>query len=109
MARRLTHRPTSRVGVTLIELVVVLAIMGMTLVVMAPAVRSAFGVNERQAAQRMSAMLRYAYDEAVVRNAPMRVAYDLDNRRYWIEAADGPVRIFRNRQEREAFDEFLAE
>jgi len=104
----MARRPTNA-GVTLIELVVVLAIIGMTLVVMAPAVKSAFGVNKRQAAQRMAATIRYAYDESVVRNAPMRIAYDLDNRRWWIEAADGPVRIFRNRNEREAFDEFMEE
>ena len=86
-----------------------MSIIAALLLVMIPVVSSVLGVDQRKAAQELSATLRYVYDEAVVQNSPMRIAYDLDHNRWWVEAADGPVRIFRGRDEKEAFDEFLAE
>ncbi len=96
-------------GFTLIEMIVVMSIISALLLVMLPVLSSVLGVDQRKAAQELSATLRYVYDESVVQNAPMRIAYDLDHNRWWVEVADGPVRIFRDRGEKEAFDEFLAD
>jgi len=95
--------------VTVLELVVVLALLSILLLVTVPAMRTVFGVDLRQSTREMAATIRYVYEEAVIRNIPMRIAYDLDRNVWWVEAADGQARIFRDRDAREAFEEYLAD
>ncbi len=102
------RRAASR-GLSLIELVVVLALVGIMLLVAVPSLRSVLGADLKASTVELAQTLRYLQDEAVLRNMNMRIAYDLDGRTWWIEAADGPVRIFRDRDSKEAFDEFMAE
>lgn len=97
----------SRAGLSLIELIVVMALVAALMFVLLPAVAAGFGATRRAATSDLAATLRFVRDEAVVRNVPMRLAFDLDANTWWVEAADGPVRIFRDRGEREAFSEFL--
>lgn len=96
-------------GFTLIELVVTMSIIGALLLVLVPVVGSVMGVDQRKASRELASTIRYLNDEAVIRNAPMRLAYDLDHNTWWVEAADGPVRIFQNRTKEEAFAEFMEE
>ncbi len=96
-------------GFTLIELVVTMSIIGALLLVLIPVINSVLGVDQRKSSRELAATLRYLNDEAVVRNAPMRLAYDLDHNTWWVEAADGPVRIFKDRTQKDAFDEFMAD
>lgn len=103
----LLHRDSQQ-GLTLIEVVVVLALVGVLLLAAVPSMRAVMGVDLKSASRELAASLRYVYDEASVRNIVMRVAYDLDNHTWWVEAADSEVRIFASRKEREAFDEFMA-
>lgn len=103
-------RPPGRPrGITLIELVVVLALLSILLLVSVPAIRVLSGADLRQASREMAATIRYVCEESVIRNMPMRIAYDLDHSTWWVEAADGPARIFRDRDAREAFEEYMAE
>ena len=104
---RASLRENSKRGLTLIEVVVVLALVGVLLLAAVPSMRAVTGVDLKSASRELAASLRYVYDEASVRNVVMRVAYDLDNRTWWVEAADSDVRIFASRKEREAFDEFI--
>ncbi len=94
-------------GITLIEIVVVLILVGLLGTVALPSLRSVFGVDRRTASRQLAATMRFVYEEAAIRNTPMRMAYDLDSNAWWVEAADSDVRIFANRKEKEAFDEFL--
>ena len=103
----LLHKDSQQ-GLTLIEVVVVLALVGVLLLAAVPSMRAVMGVDLKSASRELAASLRYVYDEASVRNVVMRVAYDLDNHTWWVEAADSDVRIFSSRKEREAFDEFMA-
>ncbi len=98
----------AQAGVTLIEIMVVLGLMALMIAVAAPSLRTVLGADQRQAASELAATLRAVYEEAVVRNQPMRVTYDLDGRAYWVEASDHAV-IFRNRKQADAFEEFLEE
>ena len=98
----------AQAGVTLIEIIVVMALMALMFAVAAPSLRTVLGADKRQGSQEVAATLRAVYEEAVVRNQPMRVVFDLDSRSYWVEASDHVV-IFRNRSQAEAFDEFMAE
>lgn len=100
-------RATSCQGLTLIEVVVVLALVGVLLMAAVPSIRAVMGVDLKSASRELAASLRYVYDEASVRNIVMRIAYDLDNSSWWVEAADSDVRIFRNSREKEAFDDFM--
>jgi prepilin-type N-terminal cleavage/methylation domain-containing protein len=96
-------------GFTLIELVVTMSIIAALLLVMVPIISNVLGVDQRKASRELASTLRYLNDEAVVRNAPMRLAYDLDHNTWWVEAADGPVRIFKDRDAKDAFREYLAD
>jgi len=96
-------------GLTLIELAVVLALFGVMMLVAVPSLRSIMGADLKASTIELAQTLRFVQDEAVLRNMSMRIAYDLDGRRWWIEAADGPVRIFRDRDAQDAFAEFMAE
>lgn len=104
---RALARATSQQGLTLIEVVVVLALVGVLLLAAIPSVRAVMGVDLKSASRELAASLRYVYDEASVRNIVMRVAYDLDNRTWWVEGADSDVRIFGNSRDKEAFDDFM--
>ncbi len=104
---RVNLRENSQRGLTLIEVVVVLALVGVLLLAAVPSMRAVTGVDLKSASRELAASLRYVYDEASVRNVIMRVAYDLDNSTWWVEAADSEVRIFASRKEKEAFDEFM--
>jgi hypothetical protein len=87
--------------------VVVLALVGVLLLAAVPSVRAVMGVDLKSASRELAASLRYVYDEASVRNIVMRLAYDLDNSTWWVEAADSDVRIFSNSRDKEAFDDFM--
>tara|TARA_Y100001968_G_scaffold324668_1_gene364448 strand:- start:3571 stop:4452 length:882 start_codon:yes stop_codon:yes gene_type:complete len=103
----LTTDQADQNGLTLIEVVVVLALVGVLLLAAVPSMRAVMGVDLKSASRELAASLRYVYDEASVRNVVMRIAYDLDNRNWWVEAADSEVRIFSSRKDKEAFDEFM--
>ena len=106
--RRSRHTTHSRRGMTLIEVVVVISLMAVLLLVSLPSLKAATGAHVRQAGRELAPTLRYTYQEAILTNTPMRLAYNLDQNTWWIEAADGDAVIFRDRDEREAFGEFMA-
>ena len=104
------HRiPRAEVGVTLIEIIVVLALAAVMMAVAIPTLSTVFGVDKRRASRELAATMRWTYEEATIRNQPMRIAYDLDHHKYWVEAAGSEVRIHRDVRARETFEEYLAE
>jgi len=103
------HRMQAEAGTTLIEIIVVLALAALMMAVAIPSLSTVLGVDQRRASRELAATMRWAYEEATIRNQPMRLAYDLDHGTYWVEAADGDVRIHKDWKAREAFDEFMEE
>jgi len=72
-------------GFTLIELMVVLTIMGITAFLVFPKVEGAFSsVYLRSSARRLVGMIRYAQNQAMTTGQEYRVYYDLDKEDYWI-------------------------
>lgn len=109
MRRLPSPRLTDRAGMTLIEIIVVLSLLAIMMVVAVPSLKVVLGVNQRKASRTLAATMRYVFEEASVRNVAMRIAYDLDHGEYWVEESSGPARIFRNRDDKEAFTEFMTD
>ena len=109
MSPRLSHQANAQRGTTLIEIIVVLALAALMMAVAIPTLSTIFGVDKRKASRQLAATMRWTYEEATIRNQPMRIAYDLDHNSYWVEAADSEVRIHKDWRAKEAFDEYLEE
>jgi len=99
----------SQRGVTLIEIIVVLALAAVMMAVAVPTLSTVFGVDKRRASRELAATMRWTYEEATIRNQPMRIVYDLDHGAYWVEAADSEVRIHKDWRARETWDEYIEE
>jgi hypothetical protein len=91
----------------MIEVIIVVSLLAALLAISVPALKASTGANLRQAGTELASTLRYTYQEAALTNVSMRLAYDLDNHTWWVEAADGEALMFRNRDERDAFAEFM--
>lgn len=91
----------SRRGLTLIELMVVMAIVLAVALVTIPAIGRWLGGDVRSAGRKLGSVIQTAYDEAALQNIPMRVAYNLDRHTYWVEASYGTVQLFENQAARE--------
>lgn len=107
--RRAPQSAHEQRGLTLIEVIIVITLLASLLMISVPAIRASTGANLRKAATELASTLRYTYQEATLTNMSMRLAYDLDNNTWWVEAADGEALMFRNRDERVAFAEFMAD
>lgn len=106
------HRHRTRRGArgfTMVELLVVLALAAVAMAIAIPSFRSVFSVQKRQASREIAALLRSSYEEAAVRNLQLRLVWNLDERSVAVEASDGQARIFRDREQKQAFDEWMAE
>lgn len=94
-----------RRGVTLIEIVVVMAIMGVMMAVAVPSVRGILDLEQAGAAEELALTYKYLRDEAALRHVSFRIAYNLDTRSYKIEVGDPNTLIFTDPDEREEFEE----
>ena len=92
---------------SLIEVIVVIAIiLGLT-VVLVPSARSLFELNQRSAARKLAMHLERFHDEAVMRNRSFRFTYFLDENRYVIEAGEPGALISASPEEREQYESEL--
>lgn len=93
---------------SLIEVIVVIAIvLGLT-VVIAPSARSLFELNQRSAARKLALHLERFHDEAVMRNRSFRFTYFLDENRYVIEAGEPGALISASPEDRERYENEVA-
>jgi prepilin-type N-terminal cleavage/methylation domain-containing protein len=94
-------------GLTLIEIMVVLGMMGVISLLAAPALSGLLGLNQRAAAKELAQTYTWLMDEAALRNVTFRVVYNLDARTWKIEAGDPGTLVFGTPEDREKFDEEL--
>ncbi len=86
-------------GFTLIELMIVVAVVAVAAAAIVPAVSSLTGANARAAAGEISGAMRWLFDTAALRHTTCRLALDLDKAAWWPEcippkgrsAAGGPA------------------
>jgi general secretion pathway protein H len=74
-------------GFTLIEILIVVAVIGVVSLAAAPAVSSLTGANARSAAGEIAGASRYLFDTAALRHATCRMVLDLDGRTFGAECA----------------------
>jgi general secretion pathway protein H len=96
-------------GFTLIELMVVLAIVAFLVVAVGPAVQSVTGANARAAAGELAGAMRYLFDTAALRHQTCRMALDLDGRAWSVECAPGAVAVAKEAEKAAEADKDLAD
>jgi type II secretory pathway pseudopilin PulG len=98
MRRRGTHTrhpgPRDR-GITVIELLVALAVVGFMIVVGYMGVRKVRSSDLRELTVQVAAVLRNANNMAIASGQHHRVVFDLDEQSFRIEACEGEVRMRR--------------
>lgn len=82
-------RPQS--GFSLIEIMVVLALIGLITAIMLPGTTSIFRQSLDSFCRRSANVFREARDYAILSNKVVRVSFDLDKQEYWIEDASGAI------------------
>lgn len=78
----------SRRGLTLVEIVVVMAVIGMLLSMSTIAVKAITGVDLKAASRKVAANMRWTYNSAAIAGVHYRMVIDLDNGTYETEIAD---------------------
>ncbi|MFT4979399.1 MAG: prepilin-type N-terminal cleavage/methylation domain-containing protein, partial [Myxococcota bacterium] len=91
-------------GLTLIEIMVVIAIIGIVVAVGAPALSGILALEQQRAISELAQTYIWLRDEASLRNVTFRVAYNLDQNTWKVEAGDPNTLVFSTPEEREAND-----
>ena len=86
---------------TLLEIMVSLAIAVGVLVVAIPAIGTIFALEQHRAAKDLALLYQQLNDEAIMRNVTFRIAFNLSDNSYQVEAGDPRTLIFENSEERD--------
>lgn len=81
---------------TLIELMIVLAVIALLAAAAGPALGGITGADARTAAGQVAGTMRWLFDSASVRHATCRLAIDPAARAFWAECAPGRTTIERD-------------
>ncbi len=100
----------SQLGVTLIEVILVLSLMAFMLVIMAPNIHMSESNEVTAKLGKLSSDIRAAYDSAVLSGQTHRLGFDLGKGVYWLEVTEAKnVRLGVSELERELTPEEEAE
>ena len=94
-----------RKGLTLIEIMVVIAIIAIVLAVGLPAISGVLALQQQRAITELSKTYVWLIDEAAMRNTTFRIAYNLDRNTWKVETGDPNTLVFSTPEEREDHDE----
>ena len=75
----------SRRAFTLLELIIVITILALTATFVLPNISAIFGLGMKGACVEVGEMIRFTYNQAVIKNKVFRIVYDLEGDNYWIE------------------------
>ena len=97
--RTYLHSTKKYRGMTLIEIVVVIAIMGLVAVVAAPTLSGVFALKQQAAVNELGQTYIWLQEEASLRNVSFRIAFNLDRHTWKIEMGDPEAVVFASAEE----------
>ncbi len=89
-----SSRSLSLTGFTLIELVMVLAVLGLMAAIVIPKAFNLKGERLGKEARHLVTYISHLSTEAAIKKKPLRLYYDLDEGRYWAIMLDANADIF---------------
>ncbi|MFN7143468.1 MAG: Tfp pilus assembly protein FimT/FimU, partial [Myxococcota bacterium] len=101
--RREVRRPRRR-AISILEIMVVIAIMAVVLGIGVPSLSAIFDLQQRGAARELAQTYGFLVNEAAMRNVTSRIAYHLDEGWYQIEVGDPDTLVFSDPETRAAFE-----
>jgi len=98
-----------RRGLTLIEIIVVMAIIVAVTAIGAPTIAGVVGLREQRAATELAQTYIWLINEAQLRNVTFRMVFNLDRSTWKVEVGDPGTLVFATPEEREEYDQVLQE
>lgn len=107
-----------RSGFTLVEVLVVLAIMGLMMGIMVVSMGTTTTSKLKKVASHINALSQYLYNESAVKKEYHRLVIDFSENRYWVESSSKPFQISdtalgeekqEDRKEKDQKEEMLAD
>ena len=86
-------------GFTLLEIGIALVVLALAFSLALPGLDAITGARMRAAAGHLSSSMRALYSEAALSGRTCRIAFDLDERSYRVECAQGAARISSQKEE----------
>jgi prepilin-type N-terminal cleavage/methylation domain-containing protein len=96
------RRRRSDAGFTLIEMIIVLALIGLMMGVAVQGVRSFANSDLRASSTKLSGAIRYLFDRASTTGKIHRLVIDFEQRRYWAEVSEDRFYIGHQRETEES-------
>lgn len=90
-------------GFTLLEVIVVVALIALLTVFTLPQISSVFKASLRTAAREVASTSKEAYNAAVMTGRVHRMVFDLNKHEYWVES--GPTDLMLDTEESKALEE----
>lgn len=97
----------ARKGMTLLEIVVVIAILAAVMAIAIPSISGVMHLQQSGAAEELGLTYKYLRDEAALRRVSFRIAFNLDARTYKVEVGDASALVFSGPEERAKYEEDL--
>lgn len=85
------QRQAARAGFTLLELLLVVAVVGGLTTLGVSTFSQINNTQIRVAANKLAAAMRHSFGYAVSHGRYVRMVLDLDSERYWVESSDKPI------------------